>query len=312
MAEFPRYVPPGTVMVLNTSGTFQARTDIQLPRGGRDTVYFSQMTDDATGYNWVVTAPPGCRQGDVLQLAGGARLQLSQPHLLPSGEQATLRWTHQGSVWYSGEFWQAVFSWDGGRFAQWHQTHAGPVVHVADPTRFGLRDLQNGFATRMTSSRMNNGGRNLTTGILRELVRRGVHLANVEVRTSIGADQHGNPFNESVRLAPDSAALINRALRQGNLVLPVGTGVIRALDWFYSRSSGTVSPGAEWCRNIITPETGTWLNSWVSGMHEPRSSHLAMGAAVMGENVIRCAMLDALREGLWFHENGDTHLHLPV
>lgn len=307
MTELTKFVPSGTVMVLNTSGTFKARVDnVRLRSERLGAVYFSQMLE-ATHESWVIAAPEGCQVGDTLQLPGRATLRLERPYRLANGQRAVLR---RRRPQYSGDFWCARFESAYG-FERWQITSASPVVYAVDGREFGYGDLQNCFSLSPTSARMNNGGRNLTTDILRQLRQRGVQIARVEVRTSIGADQYGQPFSELVELDARNAAIINDGIRRGSLVLPVGTGVIRALDWLYDPQRHQVRPGTEWCKNIITPDTGTWLNGWVSGMHEPRSSHLAMGAAVMGEDVIRAAMLSALEHGMWFHENGDTHLHLP-
>jgi S-adenosylmethionine:tRNA ribosyltransferase-isomerase len=49
----------------------------------------------------------------------------------------------------------------------------------------------------------------------------------------------------------------------------------------------------------------------LSGLHEPRASHLAMLAALVGLPHLRRAYTAAIREGYLWHEFGDLHLMLP-
>jgi S-adenosylmethionine:tRNA ribosyltransferase-isomerase len=48
----------------------------------------------------------------------------------------------------------------------------------------------------------------------------------------------------------------------------------------------------------------------ITGLHEPRSSHLAMLEALAGRGHLRAAYGEALREGYLWHEFGDLHLIL--
>jgi S-adenosylmethionine:tRNA ribosyltransferase-isomerase len=60
---------------------------------------------------------------------------------------------------------------------------------------------------------------------------------------------------------------------------------------------------------VITPERGVRvIDALVTGLHEPRSTHLAMLQAIGGEAQIGRAYQEALRERYLWHEFGDTHV----
>lgn len=299
--ELATFIPKGSVLVVNHSGTFFARyPNCEMPDGSRGTVHFAHMCDDSAR-EWVVTVPVSLRSGDAIGLPGRNSLRLTKPYLV-RGLHAT---------WEASPMWVASFK---GRnpFDLYQAQYGQPIRYPYDRTKWTMPAMQNCFSGHRTSAMMNNGGRNITRAVLDRLLTKGIHIATLEMRTGVGVDdQSGLPLPEFVQLDRENAAIINAAIAEGRQIIPVGTGVIRALDWFYHRTTGRVHAGQGWCTNVITPATGTWMDAWVSGMHEPCSTHLAMGSAIMGEPTMLDAMITARDRGLRFHENGDTHLYLP-
>jgi S-adenosylmethionine:tRNA ribosyltransferase-isomerase len=49
----------------------------------------------------------------------------------------------------------------------------------------------------------------------------------------------------------------------------------------------------------------------LTGLHEPRASHLAMLEAIAGQAHVSAAYQEALRHKYLWHEFGDLHLLLP-
>jgi hypothetical protein len=63
---------------------------------------------------------------------------------------------------------------------------------------------------------------------------------------------------------------------------------------------------------VVTPARGVWaVDGLLTGFHEPRSSHLLMLGAVVGQAHLQAAYAEALRAGYLWHEFGDLHLVLP-
>jgi S-adenosylmethionine:tRNA ribosyltransferase-isomerase len=83
---------------------------------------------------------------------------------------------------------------------------------------------------------------------------------------------------------------------------------VRALETV-TGEDGTTHPGEGWTRLIVTPERGIRsVDAMLTGLHEPRSSHLAMLEALAGREHLRITYREALREGYLWHEFGDLHL----
>ena len=97
----------------------------------------------------------------------------------------------------------------------------------------------------------------------------------------------------------------------GKRVIAVGTTVVRALETV-TGVEGTTHPGEGWTRLVITPQRGiAAVNALLTGLHEPRSSHLAMLAALAGRAHLTVTYAEALRAGYLWHEFGDLHLIVP-
>jgi S-adenosylmethionine:tRNA ribosyltransferase-isomerase len=77
-------------------------------------------------------------------------------------------------------------------------------------------------------------------------------------------------------------------------------------------SDGIVQPGEGWTDKVITPGTVlAAVDGLLTGLHEPRSSHLAMLLALAGHDHLARAYRQALEHGYLWHEFGDLHLILP-
>ena len=70
--------------------------------------------------------------------------------------------------------------------------------------------------------------------------------------------------------------------------------------------------GAGWTSHVVTPETGVRaVDGLLTGLHEPRSSHLQMLAAFAGPSLLGRCYQAAIDAGYLWHEFGDVHLLLP-
>ena len=62
----------------------------------------------------------------------------------------------------------------------------------------------------------------------------------------------------------------------------------------------------------MTPQRGIRaVDGLLTGLHEPRATHLAMLEALAGRKHLQLAYAEALRERYLWHEFGDLHLILP-
>src|SRR6201996_6917472 len=94
-----------------------------------------------------------------------------------------------------------------------------------------------------------------------------------------------------------------------------GPPVVRALGpaaGAEPAGDGLVAAAAGWTSHIVTPEVPLLaVDGLLTGLHEPRSSHLRMLAAFAGPELLgRCYQAAIDQRYLW-HEFGDVHLLLP-
>jgi S-adenosylmethionine:tRNA ribosyltransferase-isomerase len=82
-----------------------------------------------------------------------------------------------------------------------------------------------------------------------------------------------------------------------------------------SRTAGAgevVVASAGWTSHVVTPESGVRaVDGLLTGLHEPRSSHLRMLAAFAGPELLGRCYQAAIESGYLWHEFGDVHLMLP-
>jgi S-adenosylmethionine:tRNA ribosyltransferase-isomerase len=168
------------------------------------------------------------------------------------------------------------------------------------------------YATEAGSAEMPSAGRAFTTELVTRLVAHGVVFAPLLLHTGVASlEEHEPPYEEYYRVPDASARLINAARRAGQRVLAVGTTVVRALETVAS-ADGQVRGGEGWTSLVITPDRRLRaVSGLLTGLHEPRASHLHMLAALAGDDHLRLAYAEALRQRYLWHEFGDLHLLLP-
>ena len=124
-------------------------------------------------------------------------------------------------------------------------------------------------------------------------------------------ETHEPPYEEYYRVSSETARMVNATHDVGKRVVAVGTTVVRALETVTDRA-GVTHPGEGWTRLVITPERGMRAaNAMLTGLHEPRATHLAMLEALVSRSHLAIAYREALQDRYLWHEFGDLHLLLP-
>jgi two-component system NarL family sensor kinase len=135
----------------------------------------------------------------------------------------------------------------------------------------------------------------------------GARLARAEERARIARDIHGT-------LAQALTAIV---LQLESAVRALETDpprarqrVARTLETA-ADARGRVNAPQGWTDLVVTPERGVHVvDGLLSGLHEPRASHLAMLEALAGRAHLERAYRAALDAGYLWHEFGDLHLML--
>jgi S-adenosylmethionine:tRNA ribosyltransferase-isomerase len=168
------------------------------------------------------------------------------------------------------------------------------------------------YATEMGSAEMPSAGRAFTPELITKLVANGIQFAPILLHTGVASLEGDEPpYEEYYKVPAHSARLVNDAHSVGSQVIAVGTTAVRALETV-AGEDGTVHASEGWTDLVVTPEQGLRaVDGLLTGLHEPRSSHLNMLAALAGFDHLHRAYDEALNRGYLWHEFGDLHLILP-
>jgi len=130
---------------------------------------------------------------------------------------------------------------------------------------------------------MPSAGRAFTPELITRLVARGVQVAPLLLHTGVASlETHEPPYEEYYRIPPETARLVNGTRETGKRVIAVGTTIVRALE-SATGTDGITHPGEGWTDLVITPERDLQaVNAILTGLHEPKATHLAMLQALAG------------------------------
>ncbi|MEW2549378.1 S-adenosylmethionine:tRNA ribosyltransferase-isomerase [Streptomyces sp. NPDC047002] len=312
--DLPCLLRAGDVLVVNTSATLPAAVAGRLgdESGGEPVVvHFSTRGDDG---RWAVelrapaadgtTGPrPGGPAGAVVRLPGGARAVCEEP-LDPAGTR----------LWWA----RVLGAPGGGRPVD----VPGLLRGYGRPIRYGYTARDQALGAYQTvfalpepdgsgSAEMPSAGRPFTAETVAALVRRGVQFAPLTLHTGVAsAEAHEPPYPERFAVPGTTARLVNAARAGGGAVVAVGTTAVRALE-SAADGRGVVRAAAGWTDLVVTPRRGVRaVDGLLTGLHEPRASHLLMLEAVAGRDALVRAYGEALNERYLWHEFGDVHLLL--
>ncbi|MDQ2814850.1 MAG: S-adenosylmethionine:tRNA ribosyltransferase-isomerase [Actinomycetota bacterium] len=289
--DLPGLLLPGDLLVVNNSGTLPA----QVRAGDGLAVHFSTPRPDG---GWLVelrrikdkiSTPNGHgRVGQVIGLPGGAALTLE-------GRAGARLWRARLSV--------AV--------VPYLLRYGVPIRYSYVRRDWPLAAYQTVFAGPPGSAEMPSASRPFSPVVVSRLVTRGVLVAPLTLHTGVSSLEAGeDPYPELYDVPPGTARLVNHVRAHGGRVIAAGTTVVRALETV-ARPDGQVAAAAGWTSHVVTPQTGVRaVDGLLTGLHEPRSSHLRMLAAFAGPNLLSRCYAEAIRSGYLWHEFGDVHLLL--
>ncbi len=291
--ELPRLLAPGDLLVVNNSATLPAALDA----GPGLVVHVSNERADGS---WLVELRRAAESKTTP--AEGATTPFDGPMprqvAIPEGT-LTLREPFTDRLWVA----DAEVP---GPMVDYLIRHGRPIRYSYTDRDWPLETYQNAYATRPGSAEMPSAGRPLTGRVLAELAGRGVLVAPVTLHTGVAsAEVDEPPYPEWFEIPPATAELIRHVHRAGGRVIAVGTTVVRALE----STAGAAASG--WTDLVIGPEHRIRVvDGMLTGLHEPRASHLRMLTAIAGEQALRAAYAEALRGRYLWHEFGDVHLLL--
>jgi S-adenosylmethionine:tRNA ribosyltransferase-isomerase len=298
--ELPDLLEPGDLLVVNTSATLPAAVRLD-----RLAVHFSTPLPGMPD-GWLVELR--LRAGKATKPYGGGCPGEWFP--LPGGATLTLirRQTDR--------LWQARLNTD---VMPYLMRHGVPIRYSYVPRDWPVEAYQSVFAVDPAAggAEMPSASRPFTPRLVTRLVAKGILIAPLTLHTGVASPEaHEPPYAERYEVPAATADLVNHVRYAGarssqGRVIAVGTTVVRALETV-TGADGTVRAGAGWTEHIVTPDNGVRaVDGLLTGLHEPRSSHLMMLTAIAGPELLRLTYEGALAGGYLWHEFGDLNLLLP-
>jgi S-adenosylmethionine:tRNA ribosyltransferase-isomerase len=300
---------PGDLLVINTSGTLNAALDGARADGSKLEVHLStRLPGDIWTLELRQPGPHGTLPfrdgivGENITLPAGATATLLAPY---ATERMTL--PREGGV----RLWLAALALPC-PLENYLARRGFPIRYAYVPRHWPSKYYQTVYATEMGSAEMPSAGRAFTPDVITRLIARGVQIAPLLLHTGVASlEDHEPPYEEYYRVPLSTARVVNATHATHRRVVAVGTTVVRALETV-TDEEGMTHPGEGWTPLVITPERGVRAaQGLLTGLHEPKASHLAMLEAIAGRAHVAAAYAEALRERYLWHEFGDLHLLLP-
>jgi S-adenosylmethionine:tRNA ribosyltransferase-isomerase len=288
-------IPPGDVLVLNTSRVIPAR--LHGKRDGGQDAELLLVREQADG-TWLAMGHPGGKLkpgrrvtfGDdsaveIVEVIGGGFRRIRFTGTLDA--RATI--AKYGSVPLPPYIRRAPDAADTERYQTVYAAHDGSV---AAPT----------------------AGLHFTPELLADIYTRQVRVASIDLHVGPGTfkpvesdDLSRHPMHaEAFEIASGAAEIINRGKQTGRAVWAVGTTVVRALESSVE-SDGRIRAGAgETSLFIRPPYDFKIIDHLITNFHLPRSTLLMLVCAFGGYERVMNAYRVAVREGYRFYSYGDA------
>ena len=296
-SHFPQItalVPPGDLLVLNTTRVRHARLLGTRPSGGPAEVLLIHPGTDGT---WVAMGKPGSAMQPGKRIALGEGVEVETVEVLPDG--------HRLVRFLGASAADAI--------ARFGRLPLPPYI-TRDPTEVDEDRYQTVYARAEGSVAAPTAGLHFTPGILDALSANGVLVAGLDLQVGPGTfkpvevdDPAEHPMHpERYEISPRLAALIEVVREQGGSVWAVGTTVVRALE-SAADDGGEVRAGAGETRLLITPGYRfRVVDRLLTNFHLPRSTLLMLVSAFAGPELIQAAYAHAVARRYRFYSYGDA------
>jgi S-adenosylmethionine:tRNA ribosyltransferase-isomerase len=286
--DLPRFLGAGDLLVLNTSATVPAA--LTALRGNGDEIALHWSTSLPAGLAVVEPRKVAVAAGEKLTIPGGGAVTLLAPYR------------------QSARLWVALFDVPLPPLeylARWGR----PITYNYVETPFPLSAYQSVYARDAGSAEMPSAGRPFTRSMLACLRHGGVQIARLLLHTGVASlENDEEPYEEWYEVPLRTAELVRATRARGGRVVAVGTTVVRALESSVDANGNSIASRG-WTDVVIRAERGVRVvTGLLTGLHEPRATHLDMLEAIAGHDVIARAYESALERDYLWHEFGDMHL----
>ncbi|HOA35510.1 MAG TPA: tRNA preQ1(34) S-adenosylmethionine ribosyltransferase-isomerase QueA [Bacillota bacterium] len=297
-SNFPDYLDPGDLLVLNNTRVIPARLLGRRANGSVEVELL--LLHPLSGGRWTAMVRPGrkLKPGAVVEFSRGLRAVIED---------------------YAGHG-QRIVSFTGPEPLEQALPLVGQVPlppyiteELKDPAQY-----QTIYASVDGSAAAPTAGFHFTTAIFESLQRKGIHWAYITLHIGPGTFQpvkekdirRHKMHREYYRLDAAAAQEINAARRRGGRIVAVGTTSCRVLE-AAADETGFVKEREDWTDLFIYPGYAfKAVDALLTNFHLPRSTLLMLVCAFAGYNQVMEAYRIAVNEKYRFYSFGDCMLLL--
>jgi S-adenosylmethionine:tRNA ribosyltransferase-isomerase len=293
-ADLTRLIPPGDLLVVNTTRVRHARLLGARPSGAPAEVLLIHPAADDT---WIAIGKPGSALRPGKRVILGPGVSIETVGLLPGGDRLVRL------VGASAEEAMRLYG----------QLPLPPYIQ-RQPTQLDETRYQTVYAEAEGSVAAPTAGLHFTPSLLQSLTAVGVHLEGLDLQVGTGtfkpvevddpARHEMHP--EHYEISPRLAQRIREVRKAGGRIWAVGTTVVRALE-SAAAADGQVQPGAGETRLLILPGFRfRVVDRLITNFHLPRSTLLMLVCALAGRERVLAAYRHAVAARYRFYSYGDA------
>jgi S-adenosylmethionine:tRNA ribosyltransferase-isomerase len=305
LADLPRLLACGDLIVVNDAATLPASLPLVLPSGATGELRLVRTHDAGRCWQAVLMGagdfrtPTEKRPLPELLTAPSELLVAGLPALVMSVSPQHPRLVEVEILADVDIIWAAIYR------------HGRPIQYAHVPEPLALWSVQTPFAARPWAVEAPSAGLPLDWELLTALRGHGIELAALShgaglSSTGDGALDAALPLPERYDVPEATLAAIAVARSRGTRVIAVGTSVVRALEsaaqlgYRRGETDLVIGPGYR-LRSV---------DGLLTGMHEPTASHFALLQAFVARPLLDAAYAEAEHAGYLGHEFGDANLIL--
>ena len=297
--SLPEFLHPSDVLVLNDTRVLRARTHARLERRNgtsRDMEVF--FAEPSAAGSWQVLCKPG------------RRIRPGDRAIFGKGEFAGTFRDNLGSDLYLLELECADTMLE-----QYGEVPLPPYIERA-PTTADEVSYQTIFGIHPGAVAAPTAGLHFTPEVLDAVRAKGVEIATLTLHVGIGTFlpvRTENPEEHVLRperyeVRPDSARIVQNAIRENRNVIAVGTTTTRTLEYLMARY-GEIRPGTGSVDLYILPGFRfAAISGLLTNFHLPRSTLLMLVSAFAGRDLMLTAYEQAVQAQYRFYSYGDCML----
>jgi S-adenosylmethionine:tRNA ribosyltransferase-isomerase len=296
-ANFPHYLNPGDVLVLNDTRVIPARL-FARPKGEMKNPIEILLTRERDPRTWEAWCKPAkrVRPGDTLTFSDSLTAEVKEKE--------------EGTV-------VLEFAGDLSEIERIGVPPLPPYI-VREETRESDREsYQTVYAAARGAIAAPTAGLHFTQAILDAIAARGVEIVRITLHVGIGTfkpvkvdrvEEHRMDA-ERYEISEDAAERLNTALDEKRTIVAVGTTSVRTLESAIRRGHGRFLAEPAETSIFITPGFRFQVvDRLLTNFHLPESTLLMLVSAFAGMQTIRDAYAEAIRAGYFFYSYGDCML----